>query len=165
MLKNTNILRGLLALILLTSTVPLVWAQAEEELDSMFDDRPCCRVIPPRRVLTQVLELDDAQLEQVAALAQEIAATVGPLREELRMLIDDLKAELGSADPDPCLVGDLVIAIRNLKIEICRTVHSFEGDFNAILTPEQLEKWLEIKPHFCKRRKHRGGNDGGEDRG
>lgn len=118
--------------------------------------RPCCRVIPPRRVLVNVLELSEEQLASVAELARQIAEAVGPLREQLRMLLADLQAELSSEDPDRCLIGDLVLAIRELRVEICETIQSFEDDFLAILTPEQQERWLAIMDRFCR------GDDGSD---
>ena len=117
----------------------------------------CCRVIPPRRILKHVLQLDEDQLAKVAELARQIAEAVGPLAEEIRQLKADLKEELGSNDPEPCVVGELVISIKNLREEICRTRNSFADDFLAILTPEQAERWLAIKHRFC--RPHKDGTD------
>lgn len=111
----------------------------------------CCPVIPPRRVLVRVLQLDEDQLAKVAELHQAIAEAVGPLREELKLLGEALRAELGSEDPDPCEVGQLLLAIKELQAEICETLRSFDAEFEAILSPEQLERWLTIKARFCNR--------------
>ncbi len=63
-----------------------------------------------------------------------------------------MKAEVGSDDPDPCTIGDLVLAIRDLKARICATLREFDEDFEAILDEDQLEKWLTIKHRFCTAR-------------
>ena len=112
----------------------------------------CCPVIPPGWVLIRVLESNDDQLALVAALAEEIAAAVGPLREELHALALELRAEFGSEDPDPCTIGRGILAIKDLQATICATLRSFDEDFEAILEPEQLEEWLTIKHRFCTRR-------------
>ena len=96
--------------------------------------------------------MTDDQLRLVAELAEKIAAAVGPLREELHALPLELKAELGSDDPDPCTIGSLILAIKDQKIAICTTLRWFDEEFEAILDPEQLEKWLTIKHRFCTSR-------------
>ena len=141
---------------------------ATEADDAIHLRDRCCPVIPPRQVLSRVLELDDDQLALVSALAGQIAAAVGPLREELHALIVELKAEFGVEEPDPCTIGGLILAIRDLQATICATLRSFDEEFEAILGPEQLEKWLTIKHRFCTARDRcrpprdrRDGNDEG----
>ncbi len=128
---------------------------ATEADDAIHLRDRCCPVIPPRPGLVRVLEMNDDQLLLVAELAEKIAAAVGPLREELHALALELKAELGSDDPDPCTIGGLILAIKDQKIAICTTLRSFDEEFEAILAilgPEQLEKWLTIKHRFCTSR-------------
>ena len=122
-------------------------ATADEDTISLRDR--CCPVIPPLWVLVRVLECNEDQLAAAAKLAEEIAAAVGPLREELHVLAWELRQELGSEDPDPCTIGRLLLAIKDLKKAICVTLRTYDGEFEAILGPEQLETWLTIKHRFC----------------
>ena len=137
------------------------------EVDAAIQLRDrCCPVIPPGPVMSQVLEFDDDQLALAAALAKQIAEAVGPLREELHALIVELKAEFGEEEPDPCTIGGLILAIRDLQKTICATLRSFDEEFEAIMSPEQLEKWLTIKHRFCtardRCRPHRDRRDGND---
>ena len=139
---------------------PVGLATTDESSISLRDR--CCQVIPPRRVLVRVLELDEGQLAKVAELHRAIAEAVGPLREELKTLAAALREELGSDDPDPCEIGELLLAIKELQATICATLRTFDEEFEAILNPEQLEKWLTIKQRFCTSRPHRGDRDRGD---
>ena len=99
-------------------------ATVDENAISLRDR--CCSVIPPRRVLVRVLELDEDQLAKVAELHQAIAEAVGPLREELKNLAAALREECGSEYPDPCEIGRLLLAIKDLQATICATLREFD---------------------------------------
>jgi len=117
-------------------------------------------VIPPRRVLSRILELNEEQMDEVDALAEQFVATVGPVREELRILSADLREEVASEDPDPCLLGESFLEVENLKAEIVETGGFFADEFSSILNPEQLEKWEIFKDRFSHRGQNRPGTDG-----
>ncbi len=126
---------------------------ADEDTISLRDR--CCPVIPPRRVLVRVLELNEDQLGAVAKLAEDIAAAVGPPREGLRAFSVELREDLGSEDPDPCTVGGLILDIKDLQAEICALTQSFADPFAEILDDDQREKWETIKDRFCNSRDRR----------
>lgn len=130
-------------------------ATVDEDAISVQDR--CRAMIPPRRVLVRVLELDEDQLAQVAKLHASIPEAVRPLREELKSLAAPFREELGSEDPDACEVGRILLAQKVLRAEICAVTQSFADDFAAILDPDQLEKWetikdLDFNPRDCCRR-------------
>ena len=50
-----------------------------------------------------------------------------------------MREEFGSEDPDPCTIGRLLLAIKDLKKAICVKLRTYDGEFEAILGPEQLE--------------------------
>jgi hypothetical protein len=116
-------------------------------------------IIPPRVVLVRVLELSDEQLAQVQELVEEIQNTLGPLREEIAMLKEELKAELGMETPDPLVVGDIVIALHDLRGQVAAIRAQLRAEFLAILTEEQLAKLRE----FIDSHSPRGGEDDEED--
>ena len=95
------------------------------------------------------MDANEDQLAAAAKLAEEIAAAVGPLREELHVLAWELREELGWEDPDPCTIGRLLLAIKDLKKAICAMLRTYDVEFEAILGPEQLKTWLTIKHRFC----------------
>lgn len=121
----------------------------------------CCPVMPPRRVLVKVLELDEDQMQEAGALAKTIGAEVGPLRHELRALGRAFRAEHQSDDPDATELGRLLLAIKELQAEICDVTQSFAADFAGILDEDQLEKWDTIKERFCNSRGRRRPGRGG----
>ena len=119
-------------------------------------------VIPPRRVLARILKLDEPQMAEVDALAEQISASLGPIREEFRTRASALRDELALEDPDPCLLGQVFLEVENLKAEIIETTGSFADTFSGILNPEQLEKWETMKDRFRHPRpRHRRGNHPG----
>jgi len=119
-------------------------------------------VIPPRRVLARILKLDETQMAEVDALAEQIAVSLGPIREELRTRGSALRDELASEDSDPCLLGQAFLEVENLKAEIVETTGSFTDTFSGILNSEQLEKWETMKDRFRHSRpRHRRGNHPG----
>ncbi len=118
----------------------------------------CCPVIPPRKVLAR-LQLDESQMAEVAALAEQISAAVGPAREELRRLRAALKEQLGSEDSGPCAVGELLLEIKARPAEICAITRSFTDEFAGILNPDQLDTWGIVKDLFCDPRPHHRGPD------
>ena len=101
-------------------------------------------IIPSRVILVRVLELSHEQLELVRALVEEMQDTFGPIREEIAMLGEDLRAELGMENADPLVVGDIVIAQHALRGEIAALGQQFRAQFLEILTAEQLARLQEF---------------------
>jgi Spy/CpxP family protein refolding chaperone len=96
---------------------------------------------PPFRRLAFFLDLTEAQVSQAQAIFEAARAEAQPLREQRRTLLEQLRAALDAAEPDPAAVGALVIDL-DANRQALRAVH--EGaldDFEAILTPEQLERF------------------------
>lgn len=99
---------------------------------------------PPRFLLPRIaelLDLTDAQIAQAKALLEELKVSGEPLREQGEALRAELRELLEGNAPDATAVGTLVIELHGLAEEGRALRDQFEGDFAAILTPEQLERW------------------------
>lgn len=94
----------------------------------------------PVRALRRVLDLSEEQLEQLQALLEDLHTTIQPLGEERRLAHDQLEALLESEAPNAEEVGAVVIAIHEINQQIEQAKQDFASSFEAILTPEQLEK-------------------------
>ncbi len=109
------------------------------------EDGPACSPgFFPVRVLSRVLDLSEEQVGQLQLLLEELRANVQPLREERGPLHDQLEAFLESESPDAEEVGAIVIAIHGIIQQIEQAQQDFAAAFEAILTPEQLEKLQEF---------------------
>ncbi len=94
-----------------------------------------------RRAIAKFLGLSKEQAAQWRELTREFYETTEPLREQIDPLQDQLQDLLDTASPPPTEVGEIVIDIDALRDEIRAARAEFTADFEAILTPAQLEKW------------------------
>ncbi len=109
------------------------------------------RLLPPPRVLEQI-GLTEAQRNEVGQLKQEHRAALEPLLDQTREMRESLKNELDQEDPGALYVGELVIEGRDLRRRIGETRRTFHESFRALLTPEQLDKWRELRHQRGRRR-------------
>ena len=120
--------------------------------------------IPSKRMLGRILDLTDVQIEEAGLLREAARAAVEPLVEEGHDLREQLRAALDVDNPDPLLVGELVIASRDVREEIQAIHESNRDSFMAILTDEQIAKLEEMKDRRGSRGGSRRGSRGpGED--
>src|SRR4029079_14477182 len=115
--------------------------------------------------LTRVLDLSADQQAAVEKLHAEMKAKAEPLRDQRHQQMKEVFALLKSANPDPAVVGEKMIAAYATRQQM-KTLHEeFESKLSALLTPDQQEKLQK----FQERRKsfdgegfgHRGGRHGG----
>ncbi len=98
------------------------------------------RGLPPDRVLKHRIGLSDEQLAQVKQLREDFEATMDPLFEQGHALRESLRTELESDSASVETVGNLVISGHDVRNQIQATRQNFRESFEAILTPEQIEK-------------------------
>jgi len=113
------------------------------------------RFLPP----PGYLDLSDEQIEAAQGILEVARAEIEPLREEGRTNREELHALLETENPDPTTVGELMIAGRDLRHEIRDVLEGYVAEFEALLTPEQLEKW-ENWQELRGKRHHRRGRGG-----
>ena len=108
------------------------------------------------------LDLSDEQIEASRAIRESVRAEMEPLRDERRALREQLKTALEDENPDAAAVGQMVIEIHGLRGQTRTILENAEGQFSALLTAEQLEKWENFKELRSSRRgpRHRGAGSG-----
>ncbi len=107
--------------------------------------------------IADLLDLTEEQRAEAKALGEALRADLQPLRESMGPLHDSLRAALDANPADPSTVGGIVIQIEGVRDQIHAKVEQFEADFEALLTPEQLEIWERIQAHRDERREGRPG--------
>jgi Spy/CpxP family protein refolding chaperone len=116
--------------------------------------------IPSQRMLRRVLELTDAQIEEVKLLKEAAKAAVEPLTDERRSVREQLRAAMDVETPDAVLVGELIIASRDIAEDIQAARESFKDSFMTILTDEQIAKLEGLQDREGSGRGHRRGQRG-----
>jgi Spy/CpxP family protein refolding chaperone len=119
---------------------------------------------PPLRRLAFFLDLTETQVTQAQAIFDAAQAEIQPLREARRPLLEQLRAALDAAEPDPAAVGALVIDLHANREAIHGVLEGALDDFEAILTPEQLERFEVLRDArrvFGHRGRHHGPGPGG----
>jgi len=87
------------------------------------------------------LNLTDEQVEAVTALRDQMREEMKTLLEAQRALGEQLRDALGSDQPDATRIGELTLEMHGFRDQIRATLESFESEFTALLTAEQLAKY------------------------
>ncbi len=91
--------------------------------------------------LIEFLQLDDTQKAQWKAAHEAQAEAVKPIFEDLRANQKALHGALSSDTADATAVGTLMLAGRDLQKQLGALHEQLRQDLEAILSPEQLERW------------------------
>ena len=117
------------------------------------------RLIPPPNVLEGVLGFSEAQFGELEVIHEGFRQNVESLVEQKQALAESLKAELEMEAPSASIVGDLMIAMRDIKHQIQTFKEDFVASFESILTPDQLvllEEWKQNqRPGFLRATRQR----------
>jgi len=100
--------------------------------------RPRCNDL---RAIARFVQLTEEQVQQTRAIYQALRQTVEPLREQIPPLREELAALLDTDNPAAGQVGQIVIDIDSLQDQIEEAKEAAEGEFEALLTPEQSARW------------------------
>ncbi|HEX2253423.1 MAG TPA: Spy/CpxP family protein refolding chaperone [Thermoanaerobaculia bacterium] len=111
--------------------------------------------------MAEFLELSESQVAQAKAIHEEARAEAQPLREASRTLHQELRALLEQESPEATAVGQAMIAL-DAHRDAMRQIHAdAKAAFEALLTPEQLDKLETAKELRGAGRGHRGERRGG----
>ena len=117
------------------------------------------RLMPPPNVLEGVLGFSEAQFGELEVIHEGFRQNVESLVEQKQALAESLKAELEMEAPSASIVGDLMIAMRDIKRQIQTFKEDFVASFESILTPDQLvllEEWKQNqRPRFLRATRQR----------
>ena len=102
--------------------------------------------------LKRFLALTDTQVNDIGALLRKHREAAFPLRQDLRARNHQLQNALDTAEPNPNTVGQLVIARNELNKELRALNVKLRSDIAAVLTPEQKQKFEQMKARRGARR-------------
>jgi Spy/CpxP family protein refolding chaperone len=97
------------------------------------------------------LALTDKQAADIQALFKAHQTAAFPIRQDLRARAQELQNALDAAQPNAAAIGQLVIAQHSLKGQLQTLDLKLESDIAAQLTPEQQQKFEQLKSRMGKR--------------
>lgn len=102
--------------------------------------------------LKRVLALTDAQVTSIGALLKTHREAAFPLSQDLRARSHELQNALEAPEPNPTAVGQLAISRHGLTKQLQALNVKLQSDIAAVLTPEQRQKFEEMKARRTARR-------------
>ncbi len=100
-------------------------------------------------IIIEFLEMNEEQVAQWDALIADRIAAAQPLMESIIGIQTELEVLLSGDEPDPWVVGDLVIQRHDLKEELGHVYRDYVDGFEGLLLSEQLDRY-----HFIRRAEH-----------
>lgn len=101
--------------------------------------------------LKTFLALTDKQAADIKDLLKQHQTAAFPIRQDLRARNQELQNALDTAEPSPAAIGQLVIAQHSLRTQLRTLDLKLESDIAAKLTPEQQQKFEQLKSRIGKR--------------
>ena len=111
--------------------------------------------------LARHLDLTEQQRTEARAIHEAARDRVQPIMEESRALRAELHELLDQPSPDATAIGEKAIAIHANRAEVRAVFEDAKAQFEALLTPAQLEKLRELEERRGERRDDRGGRGRG----
>lgn len=102
---------------------------------------------PPQPVIivAQVLNLSPDQVTAFAGILQQRQTAIQPLIEQLQAKQQSIGQLLGAATPDPLAIGQTLIDIHALQLQVAAANAASAKQFEQILTPDQLQRLNAIR--------------------
>jgi uncharacterized membrane protein len=94
----------------------------------------------PVAVVAQVLQLSSDQITAWTTILHARQTSIEPLLQQAQMQQQAVAQALGSANPDPMTVGQAVVALHALEVQISALNGQSAGDFEKILSADQLQR-------------------------
>jgi hypothetical protein len=94
----------------------------------------------PVAVVAQVLQLSSDQITAWTTILHARQAAIEPLVQQAQTQQQAVAQALGSANPDPMTVGQAVVALHALQVQIADANSRSTGDFEKLLTSDQLQR-------------------------
>lgn len=97
------------------------------------------------RRVAEYLELTDEQIAAAKQIKEDLRAEIEPLHEQAQTQHQALRDLLDTDNPDAATVGQLVIDSHATREQVRAAGDNAKAAFVALLTPEQLELWENLK--------------------
>lgn len=104
--------------------------------------------------LKDYLALTDKQSADIQELFKKHQAAVLPIRQDLRARSQELRNAMDTAEPNAATVGQLVIGRHSLRSQLRTLNQKLHDDIAAKLTPEQQQKFSQMKSRIGRRARH-----------
>ncbi|HXH38200.1 MAG TPA: hypothetical protein VNN08_06205 [Thermoanaerobaculia bacterium] len=99
----------------------------------------------PLTIVAKVLALSSDQAQALGNIVQARSAAIRPLVEQAQARQQALAQQLQSSDPDPQIVGGLVIEITRIQQQIQQAAVATNQQFAMVLTPDQNARLEQIR--------------------
>ena len=105
----------------------------------------------PPAVVAQILGLSQDQLTQWITILQARNASLQPFAEKAQMAQQAVDQALGAPNPDALAIGQAIVTLRALQIQIATINSQSAAQFERLLTPDQLQRLNDIRgaAHAC----------------
>lgn len=104
----------------------------------LFTQYPCANAQP--RDLKVFLNLSDSQVQGLVQLQQQKGQALEPAVQRTAQAQEKLQQILAAPNPDPVTVGQLVIGIAALELQIKQIASSFQQQASSLLQLDQKTK-------------------------
>lgn len=94
--------------------------------------------------LKEFLGLTDAQVQQLIDLRRTLPDVMRPFNEQLRTAQQALRAEMDKTNPDPAVVGRLMVESKRIRERMEAAREKLDDQAKALLTPEQRTKLAQL---------------------
>jgi Heavy-metal resistance len=94
----------------------------------------------PVAVVAHVLDLSSDQITAWSAILHARETAIQPLAQQAQAQQQAIAQALGGANPDPLAVGQAVVALHSLQVQIAAVNSQSAADFEKILTTDQLQR-------------------------
>jgi Heavy-metal resistance len=99
----------------------------------------------PVAVVAHVLDLSSDQITAWSAILHARQAAIEPLYQQAEAQEQAIAQALGSANPDPLAIGQAVVALHALQVQIGQANAQGAAAFEKLLTADQLQRLSGIR--------------------
>lgn len=99
----------------------------------------------PLAVVAQVLSLSDEQVQALGEFLQARQEALRPAVQEVQAREQALAQQLQSAEPDPLVIGRLMIEIKRIQEQFQRAVAESDAALDGILNADQRARLEQIR--------------------
>ncbi|HEY6842822.1 MAG TPA: DUF2673 domain-containing protein [Thermoanaerobaculia bacterium] len=105
----------------------------------------------PPAVVAQILALSQDQRTQWIAILQARQTAMQPFAEKAQAARQAVDQALSTENPDPSAVGQAIVALHSIQLQVATINSQAASEFEKLLTPDQLQRLNDIRgaAHAC----------------